>query len=162
MRSVVKCKKGDLRKGWGCAAAPLGCAGSVAAEFALVTPMLVLIAAGIADFGMLATRSAALVATTRIGAEYARSHPVDTMGIQNSMQNAMGFAPALTYPASFPHSCECNDGTPIACTESCAAVSRPGPNRSFIKISASQAFTPMVPWPGIPASVTAVTEVQLR
>jgi len=52
-------------------------AGSVAAEFALVAPLVILIAAGTADFGMLAARSAALVATTRIGAEFARAHPLD-------------------------------------------------------------------------------------
>jgi hypothetical protein len=35
------------------------CTGSVAAEFAIVAPMLALLAAGIADFGMLATRTSA-------------------------------------------------------------------------------------------------------
>jgi hypothetical protein len=143
-------------------ATPIGSAGSVAAEFALVAPMLVLIAAGIADFGMLATRSATLAATTRIGAEYARKYPLDTSGIQSSMRSAMGFTPALSFPPSFPQSCECNDGTAISCTESCAAVGRPGPNRMFIRVSASQAFTPIVPWPGIPASLTTATELRLQ
>ena len=138
------------------------CSGSVAAEFALVAPIIVLIAVGIADFGILATKSVALAGTTRIGAEYARLHPADTMGIQNSMQGCTGFVPALTFPASFPQSCECDDGASIACAESCATVGRPGPNRVFISISASQAFTPLVPWPGIPATLSAVTEVRLQ
>jgi hypothetical protein len=134
----------------------------VAAEFALVAPAIILIAAGIADFGMLATKSAALAGTTRIGAEYARLRPVDAAGIQNSMQSSMDFMPALAFPASFPQSCECNDGMPIACAESCAAADRPGPNRVFIRISASQAFTPLVPWPGIPTTLSATTEVRLQ
>jgi len=138
------------------------CAGSVAAEFALVAPIVILIAVGIADFGMLAARSAALAATTRIGAEFARLHPLDTNGIQNSMQGAMSFAPALTFPVSFPRTCECDDTTPIACTQSCATVGRARPNRVFIRISASQAFTPLVPWPGVPAILTATTEVRLQ
>jgi hypothetical protein len=138
------------------------CGGSAAAEFALVAPMIILIAAGIADFGMLATKSAALAGTTRIGAEYARLYPADTAGIQNSMQSSMSFMPALIFRASFPYSCECDDRTSIACTESCATVGRPGPNRVFITISASQAFTPLVPWPGIPASLTAATEIRLQ
>lgn len=66
--------------------------GSVAAEFALVAPILGLIAAGIIDFGILATKSARLAATTRIGAEYARKYPNDTGGIQRVMQNATSFA----------------------------------------------------------------------
>jgi hypothetical protein len=140
----------------------VNCDGSVAAEFAVVAPAIILIAAGIADFGMLAMKSAALAGTTRIGAEYARFHPADTTGTRNSMQSSMAFIPALTFPESFPQSCECDDGMSIACAESCAAVARPGPNRVFIRIGASQAFTPLVPWPGIPATLSAATEVRLR
>jgi hypothetical protein len=136
--------------------------GSVAAEFALMAPILVLIATGIADFGMLATRSAGMAATARIGAEYARSYPADIGGIQHAMQSAMSFGPALTFPASFPRSCECNDETPITCSESCATVGRPGPNRMFIRITANQPFTPLAPWPGIPALLSAAAEVRLQ
>jgi hypothetical protein len=138
----------------------VGCNGGVAVEFALVAPAIVLIAAGIADFGMLAARSAGLAAATRIGAEYARVYPLDTGGIQRSMQRAISSAPALTFPASFPWRCECDVATPISCSESCATAGRPGPNRVFITISADQAFTPFVPWPGIPATLTAATEMR--
>jgi hypothetical protein len=136
--------------------------GSVAAEFALMAPIIVLIAAGIADFGMLASRSSGLAATARIGAEYARTYPNDPSGIQNAMQSAKSFAPALTFPASFPWSCECDDNTQIACGQSCATVGRPRPNRVFIRITANQPFTPLVPWPGIPAMLTATMEVRLQ
>jgi Flp pilus assembly protein TadG len=155
-------KENQRRRAPRCALGFAPCDGSVAAEFALVTPMILLIAAGVADFGMLAKKTTALAGTTRIGAEYARLYPADTAGIQNSIQNSTSFMPALSFPASFPYSCECDDKTPIACTESCATVGLPGPNRVFITISASQAFTPLVPWPGIPASLTAVTEIRLQ
>lgn len=141
---------------------PINNDGSIAAEFALVAPTIILIVAGIADFGMLATKSVGLAPTTRIGAHYARVHPVDTSGIENSMQSVMSFAPSLTFPARFPLSCECRDETPIACSESCATVGRPGPNRVSIRISANQAFAPLVPWPGIPTILTATTEVRLQ
>lgn len=127
-----------------------------------MAPIIAVIAAGVADFGMLAARSAALAATTRIGAEFATFHPLDTIGIQNSMQAAMSFVPPLVFSASFPRSCECDDGMPIVCTQSCATVGRVGPNRVFLRISASQAFTPLVPWPGIPTTLTAATEVRLQ
>jgi hypothetical protein len=138
------------------------CGGSVAAEFALTAPLVILIAAGTADFGMLANRSAALAGAARTGAAYAMLHPLDTSGIQNSVRNGVSSGPALSFPASFPQRCECEDGAPIACAESCATVGRPGPNRAFIAISASQLFSPLVPWPGIPANVTATTEVRLQ
>jgi Flp pilus assembly protein TadG len=155
-------QKGQERHGQRCARRSVSCNGNVAAEFALLAPMIIVIAVGIADFGMLATKSATLAGTTRIGAEYGRLYPADTIGIQNCMQSSMTFAPTLTFPASFPQSCECDDRTSIACSESCATVGRPGPNRVFIKISASQAFTPLVPWPGIPATLTAMTELRLQ
>ena len=77
------------RRAWRCVRGCFGRDGSAAAEFALVAPVIISIVAGISDFGMLATKSAALAATTRIGAEYARSHTADMGGIQNSMQSAM-------------------------------------------------------------------------
>jgi Flp pilus assembly protein TadG len=141
---------------------PLDCHGSVAAEFALAAPVVILIAVGIADFGMLAAKSAGLASSTRIGAEYARVYPLDIDGIQRSTQRAMSFAPALILPATFPRRCECDDASPIACNESCATVGRPAPNRVFITVSASQPFTPLVPWPGIPATLTAATEMRMQ
>jgi TadE-like protein len=155
-------KKVRGRRVWRCVRGCFGSDGSAAAEFALLAPTIILIVAGISDFGMLATNSAALAASTRIGAEYARGHPTDIGGIQNSMQRAMRSTPALIFPASFPESCECDDGMSIACTESCATIGRPGPNRVFVTISASQAFTPLVPWPGIPAALTATAEIRLQ
>ena len=136
--------------------------GGVTAEFALVAPIIVLLATGIADFGMLASNSTALTAAVRIGAEYARFHPTDTAGIRNSMQNSMSFTPTLTFPASFPQSCECDNQTAIACSESCATNGRPGPNRVFITISASQTFAPVVPWPGVANLLTATAQIRLQ
>jgi TadE-like protein len=162
VKSLISLTKDFGQRRWASLHRPFDDNGSVTTEFVLLAPIIILIAAGIVDFGTLATKSAGLAATTRIGAQYARVHPVDTNGIQNSMQSAMSFASSLTFPASFPLSCECRDETPIACTESCATVGRPGPNRVFIKISANQAFAPLVPWPGIPTTLTATTEVRLQ
>jgi Flp pilus assembly protein TadG len=162
MRSLMGHKEHCSRRAQRCARDHACWDGSVAAELALVAPLIMLIAVGIVDFGMLATKSAALVGTTRIGAEYATLYPTDTAGIQNSMQTAMSFVPALGFPASFPFTCECDDRGSIACGESCATMGRPAPNRLFMTISASQSFTPLVPWPGIPATLTAAMQVRLQ
>lgn len=145
-----------------CTTGRLGDSGAVAAEFALVVPILVLLAAAIADFGLLGTRSAALAGATRIGAQYARSYPLNTAGIQNSMQSAVEWPPALNFSGGVARSCECGDGSMISCIESCAAAGRPGPNRLFIRVGASQVFTPLVPWPGIPASLAGTAELRLQ
>lgn len=138
------------------------CAGSAAAEFAMMAPLFLVIIAGIVDFGWLTTKAAALVGTTRIGAEYARLHPADTSGIQNAMKSSTGFSPPLIFPLSFAQSCECDDQSPIACDQSCAALGRRGPNRVFIRISANQAVAPFLPWAGLPATLTSAMEIRLQ
>lgn len=139
-----------------------GCAGTVALEFAIVAPLLLVVTTVFADIGLFTSRAAALAGATRIGAEYARFHPADTAGIQNAMNSSMSFSPPLTFPASFPEACECDDRSAIACTTSCAAVGRRGPNRIFIRISANQAFAPFLPLPGLPGALTSATEIRLQ
>jgi hypothetical protein len=157
----MKFKRGSLKLG-GLSCNCRGDSGGVTAEFALVAPIIILLATGTADFGMLAGNSTALTAAVRIGAEYARFHPTDTVGIQNSMQSSMSFTPTLTFPPSFPQICECDNKTSITCSESCATTGRPGPNRVFITISASQAFAPFVPWPGVPNLLTATAQIRIQ
>lgn len=139
-----------------------GCAGAVTLEFAIVAPLLLVITTGIADIGLLTTRAAALASATRIGAEYAKLHPTDTAGIQNAISSSKNFTPALTIPGNFSEVCECSDQSPIACTRSCAAAGRSGPNRVFIRISASQRFIPFLPLPGLPGILTSATEIRLQ
>jgi len=141
---------------------PFGTEGSVAAEFAFLAPMILVITIGTVDLGLLSTKMSSLAGATRIGAEYGRLHPSDTPGIKSYIQNSMRFDPPLTFPASFPLSCECDDGGSIPCTVSCATAGRPGPNRVFIRITANQAATPILPWPGFPTTLTAATELRLQ
>jgi Flp pilus assembly protein TadG len=155
-------RDGEVRPRPGCALRTAGVCGSVAAEFAVAVPIMLLVTAAIADFGSLAKQSAALAGATRIGAEYARFHSADTTGIKDSMQNSMDFRPPLSFPASFPKSCTCDDLTAITCAESCSAVGRPGPNRVFMRITASQAATPLVTWPRLPQTLSSTTEIRLQ
>jgi hypothetical protein len=157
----------------------LGIEGSVAVELGLIGGLvLVPLLLGIIDFGRLLNNTQALAAATRIGAEYARGsstcqagiqvlnsppvNPACTTNIRKAMQDAVNFSPLLTYPASFPLTCECDDKSSIACNSSCAAAGRPAPNRVFITVSASQSFTPMVSWPGIPTTLNAGAEIRLQ
>ena len=128
----------------------------------MTAPIILLIIAAAADFGSLIKQSAALAGATRIGAEYARFHSADLTGIKDAMQTSMSFNPPLSFPASFPQSCECDDGSAIACSESCATVDRPGPNRVFMRITANQAVVLLVPWPGLPNSLSSTTEMRLQ
>jgi len=54
--------------------------GSAAVEFAITLPLLVAIATGFVDFGMLSAGTDALAGATRIGAEYALNGPTCKSG----------------------------------------------------------------------------------
>jgi len=127
-----------------------------------MAPILLLRIGAMADFGSVIRQSTALAGATRIGAEYARFHSADLTGIKGTMQNSMSFNPPLSFPATFPQSCECDDGIAIACSESCATDGRPGPNRVFMRITAHQAAAPFVSWLGLPNSLSSTTEIRLQ
>jgi Flp pilus assembly protein TadG len=148
----------------------LGRDGTVLTEFALAAPILVTVVLGIADFGMMAAQNAALEGATRVGAEYARnnttcqadiSSSTCITGIENTMTNSGNFSPAITFPSSPSASCECDDGTSITCGTTCVGAGKT-PNRVLVTVTASQTFTPILPWPGIPTSLTASTELRIQ
>jgi Flp pilus assembly protein TadG len=147
----------------------LGSDGTALVEFALAAPILVTLVLGIADFGMLAAKNAALEGATRVGAEYARNNSTCgdiggascISGIKSAMQSTGNFSPALTFPSDPSASCECDDGSSIACGTTCVGAGKT-PNRMLITVTASQTYTPILPWPGIPTSLTASTELRIQ
>jgi Flp pilus assembly protein TadG len=149
----------------------LGSDGTALVEFALAAPILVTLVLGIADFGMLAAKNAALEGATRVGAEYARNMRTSTCqnitssscitDIKNAMQSTGNFSPALTFPSDPSTSCECDDGSSIACGTTSVGAGKT-PNRMLITVTATQTYTPILPWPGIPTSLTASTELRIE
>jgi hypothetical protein len=148
----------------------LGSHGTALVEFALAAPILVTLVLGIADLGLLAANTAALEGATRVGAEYARNNTTCSQGditgssciagIKNAVQSAGNFSPPVTFPSDPSVSCECDDGSSITCGTTCVAGKTP--NRVLITVSASQSYTPILPWPGLPSSVTASTEMRVE
>ena len=145
----------------------LGVEGAVLVEFALAAPILVTLVLGIADFGMLAANTAALEGVTRVGAEYARNVCKGDMssscisGIKSAMTSTGNFNPPITFPSDPSASCECDDGSSITCGTTCSGAGKT-PNRVLITVTASQSYTPILPWPGLPSSVTASTEMRVE
>jgi hypothetical protein len=148
----------------------LGVEGAVLVEFALAAPILVTLVLGIADLGLLAANTAALEGVTRVGAEYARDGsacggdqiqtPSCISGIKSAMRSTGNFNPPITFPSDPSASCECDDGSSITCGTTCSAGKTP--NRVLVTVTASQSYTPILPWPGLPTSVTASTEMRVQ
>jgi Flp pilus assembly protein TadG len=166
-----------------------GIAGSVAVELGLLAPLLIILIVGIVDFGNLLNNTQALEAATRIGAEYARGgsscQQADgwsgvsampgpcTTAIQNAVTSSMAFVPALNTP-SVSLVCECEQpGTPYTypatdCGTLCSTNPPPGcasctgPNRVFITVRATQPFSAMLSWLGMPNPLVAVTTIRVQ
>jgi TadE-like protein len=162
----------------------LGTVGAAAVEVALVTPFLVTLVFGGVDFGALFNTSQALAAATRVGAEFARdsatcqagiqtlnSPQVNadcTTGIENAMQNAGNFSPKLTFPTAPELKCYCDgdNNNPCAVANganySCATDGSKGNNEIFVKVTASEAITPLISWPGFPTTLNGQSELRLQ
>jgi len=163
----------------------LGDDGGVAVELGLLASFfLVPVLLGIIQYGLYFNATQSLAAATRVGAEYARDGAQCQSGIQvllsppvsancnNSIQAAVNQSMsypsgALTFPASFPLTCQCDDATatnpsPITCGNSCATAGRPPPNRVFITVNASQTFTPFVTLWTVPMTINGKTDIRIQ
>jgi len=152
--------------------------GAAAVEFAIVAPILIVLALGVADYGLLVNNSATLLGATRAGAEYAKANwnnPAVTNAATVTTQVACGFA-GLTLSAgscspitpSVSTTCSCADGSSVACptasgSNPCAAKSDPRV-LVYVSLTATQTFTPLFAVTGFayPNPLTATTVVRTQ
>lgn len=133
----------------------LGEAGAAAAEFAVALPLLVILTAGILDYGGAVNLSAKLFAAARSGAQYAFLHPADTGGIAGVAQIATNDSSITVLPLSTV--CKCINsatgamGAPVGCLSSCGAGATLG---HFVTITTQQDYTPILDLYGIGGPLT--------
>lgn len=134
--------------------------GSSLVELALVTPVLLTILIGAVDIGRMYFMSIEVAGAADAGALYGVQSVSDATGIQAIVLADAPDATNLT--AVSIYGCECADGTSssIACA---SAPSCTGNNLVYwVNVTATATFTPLVPWPGIPSSVTIRNTSQMR
>jgi len=132
--------------------------GSVAVEFALAVPILVLLLGGLADFGRAFYDRMALETAARGAVQYARQYPHDTAGIRLAALNAGRLPATITVDAPAPF-CECPDGTPNECSTACPsgeAVLR------FLSVTVREDFQTLFSYPGIPSPLPLVGAAVIR
>ena len=106
-------------------------------------PFLLVLLAGLFDFGASMMNAMALEAAARTGAQYALTQPSDSAGIAAVVQAASRLdASTLTITSS--SFCECPDGTSVACTDNCGAN---GAVLRFVTVQVTQPFTSILPFP---------------
>jgi Flp pilus assembly protein TadG len=136
-------------------------AGSAFIELGLMLPVLLLILLGAIDFARVFFADIALTNAAEVGAMYgARS--VSGSSDLTSMQDAStaDAADLSGVTATASQYCTCGNGAAHTCPVSCSGSTM----HTFVSVTTSYTFTPLVPFPGIPSSVpmtrTAVMRVQ--
>jgi hypothetical protein len=133
-----------------------GESGSATVEFVMVAPVLVALAIGIADFGVLMNSVSALTSGSRAGAGYVKSHPA---AINSDLTS---FFPTGATPSISSPICTCVDNTTTSCGPSgtdgwfsCPGAGDANPCASghgsdtrvlrYVPVSGNQTFTPILP-----------------
>ncbi|MGE0734935.1 MAG: TadE/TadG family type IV pilus assembly protein [Alphaproteobacteria bacterium] len=132
--------------------------GVAAVELALLSPVILVLLAFLFDFGMGMLNHMQLSSAARAGAQYALLVAPDTTGVQQAVDGAAGLKdPPLNITVE--QFCECTDGTTITCGTTC---SNNITYMLFVRVTATQSYSPMFPMPGLPETMTLTGKATVR
>jgi Flp pilus assembly protein TadG len=120
--------------------------GAGAVELALVAPLLVGLLLGTVHYGSVAVHRMQMANAVRAGLQYASvrkpvlGEDTDLSPITDAVKTAAPAAGKSDRSVVSSLYCECSDGTPISCQDTCATG-----NRSvFVRIVITESFSPLV------------------
>ena len=129
-------------------------------ELALLLPFLCLLLIGVIDFGRAYYLSIEVTNAANTGALYGTKNSKDTTGMQNAALGDAPDVPGVTATATY--GCECSDGSsavaPCPATPPSCGVNLV----NYVQVITSATYTPLFPWPGIPATISLQGKARLR
>jgi Flp pilus assembly protein TadG len=133
--------------------------GASLVEVGLVLPILLFIVLATIDFARGYYFANEVAGGVRAGAIYGMSNPTDTTGITNAVKYDAPDVSDITVTSSW--GCECSDGTnaSVSCTSapSCSANIV-----NYVKVTASADYGTLIPWRGIPSTLTLSSTSEMR
>ena len=137
--------------------------GSAAIEFALISPVFVILLIGVTELGFAGLGAMRVQDAAEAGALYAQVHGWNSAGIVSAVTNATG-ATGLTATPAPVNFCGCPGADGIAaitCTDTCADGSAPG---QYITVSASMPRLSIMPGTitTLPDTLTAHSTVRIQ
>lgn len=140
--------------------------GLAAVEFALVSMTLVGLVVGAVDYSLWSLSRTIVERAARGGAEYAVANGYNAAGITTAITSATtapAFLSAISASPAPSSWCGCQSGgtsiTAATCSSTCANGQTAG---TYVTAAATAAYTPIVAWPGVPASVTIAQSNTVR
>ncbi|HEX3700485.1 MAG TPA: TadE/TadG family type IV pilus assembly protein [Phenylobacterium sp.] len=131
--------------------------GASAVEFALIAPMLFVLAAGAVDGSRFIIQTMQARAAAQAGADFALRHGWDASGIQGAVTAATALPVTATPAPTEATGCVVSG---LVANAGCPAN---GPSvGTFVTVSAQNSFAPLLAWPGLPASSTINAQAEIR
>lgn len=133
--------------------------GGAMVELAVILPVLVLLVVGVVDYGRAFYTSVTVANAARAGAEWGAQSPefqLDFAGMENfGKQDGQDAAPLDLTATRY---CECAGASWPSCT-ACAGGAAPD---VFIEVTASKDLTLLLPYPGLPNTVSIARKATFR
>lgn len=123
--------------------------GNAVVEFALITPVLLIMIMGLVDAGRAIGANARLGNGVTAGLRYALADSYDTTSISSAALDGSRFA-AGEATVAVRRFCECPDGSAIVCTDTCTA----GFRRIFVEVAMTHTQATVFSYPVIGSEVT--------
>jgi Flp pilus assembly protein TadG len=128
-------------------------------EFALVAPLLLVLLAGVLDYGRAIGKSAALANAARVGAQYgcaSSARAADSAGIQAAAVNS---APDFTgISVASARSCQCPGGGTVSCSGNCGA----GKMLMYVQVTVTAASSAVFSYPALPFTGNVGAQATMR
>ncbi len=121
--------------------------GGVAVETVFLLPLLLLLVIGVTDVGLAVYQNSVLTSAARAGIAIAANRPTDPDTMRTAILAASPIPP--TAAVEVERICTCPAGNTVACTSTCGTAL---PSLR-IRVSVSQPYTPLFPWPGLPGAL---------
>jgi Flp pilus assembly protein TadG len=135
-------------------------AGTQMVEMALISPLLVLLALGVADFARVAYAAITLSNAARAGGQYgvqSNAKAMDSAGIQQAARNDAGDVPGIGVTSAM--SCACPSAGAISCTATCPANAAP---EVYVTVTTTMTFRTIARYPFIPNVVPMTRQAVMR
>lgn len=131
--------------------------GQALVEMAFVAPLLILLVIGAIDFGRYLFQGIEVGNAARAGVQYGAQNAVTSMnaaGMATAAQNDAHDIGPLAVTASYYCTCDGSPGTEYVSCSGMPACAAGDHVDLYVKVLASETFTPLIAYPGMPNPVT--------
>jgi Flp pilus assembly protein TadG len=150
-----------LRKPARSSAISSGNRGSALVELALTFPLMLILLAGVLDYGRALTKATAIANAARIGAQYgssSASKTTDAAGIQAAAINSAPSFSGLTVTSA--QICQCSGGSSVSCGGTCGASKM----LMYVQVTVSGTSSAVFSYSGLPfaGNISATATMRAR